>query len=168
MTDQMLPAGVHPGDRTAPLQPGFDANVPVGGDVPGLINPRTNKPWNTDNADALGVYQRAAADWTPGLVVVNSNNSALVVGRQKGRLAVLLSVPTSVMINGTLTTTPAGVLIGSDPQEAASNLYVLNVGDSVAIYTEASVYAALVPGTSAGYVQFITLTNPLGGELGIY
>lgn len=170
MTDTQLPTGVHPRDnsKTWTGQGEFDANVPVGGDRPAPLNDRTRKPFGTENEEALPVNQRSAYAWSPRLIIVSSDTPVLVAGRQKGRQGVSLWVPTSVIINGTLTTTPAGVMIGSDPQEATSAVTVMNVGDSIRIQTEGAVFAALVPGTAAGYLQVIVEVNPPGGELGIY
>ena len=170
MTDTTLPPGVHPHDKSAVWTPGFDANNPVPPDVPGSqATKNRGKPWATDNEEALGVYQRAAYAWQPGLVVVDlTNQPYTVVPRQKGRVNCSLWVPTSVIIDGTLTTTPNGVMIGSDPSEALASNCILNVGDSLDLPTEGSIYVAVIPGETSGYVQFVTLVNPIGGELGIY
>lgn len=167
--DSLLPQGVHPRDQSAPWTPEMDANAPVGGDHGGPSSAgRRGKPWGTDNEEALGVYQRAAFAWHPVLVAVYPGNPTLIAGRQKGRTGLSLWVPNQVVVGGALITNPAGVLIGSDPEEAVTANVVLNVGDSCRIGTEGSAYAAVIPGTAVGYVQCIMEVNPPGGELGIY
>jgi len=39
---------------------------------------------------------------------------------------------------------------------------VLNLGDSVTLYTEGPVYAGLISGNATGFCQYVSLTNPLG------
>jgi hypothetical protein len=172
MSDQMssdLPPGVHPLDKSTPWHADFDANTAVAPDRPAPLAPPTRKPFGTENDEALPVFQRAAGDWTPQLVIVNSGNPTTIVGRQKGRTFAYLWVPVSVVINGTVTATPAGICIGSSPEEATQNNVLLSVGDPpVPFPTEGSIYAAVQPGQSVGYVQVISFTSPPGGQLGIY
>lgn len=165
-----LPPGVHPRDRGVPWTPDLDANAPVGGDRAGSQAGKTrSKAWSTDNEEAMPVYQRAAHDWNPRLTIVTAATvPELVSPRQKGRVSLSLWVPSSVLINGVLTTTPAGVCIGSDPQEAIDARCVLNIGDSILIPSEGSVYVAQIPGQGTGYCQSTSHTNPIGGELGVY
>lgn len=165
--DSDLPVGTHPGDQRENIGPNFDANMPIGPDVHGSQGRVGRKPFDVPADQALGVWQRASADWDVGLVVVTAANDGVskVVGRQVGRASLALWVPTSVIINGVLTATPAGVVIAPDP----GNLFqgaVLNVGDSLQLLTEASCYIGLLPGQASGYLQYVSLTNPVGGGLG--
>lgn len=166
-----LPPGVHPGDAATPMVPGFDSNRPVHPDTPSALAHRRRQPWSTENEEALGVFERAAVDWTPGLIQVGSVQNAIqVVGRQKGRTSAYLWIPTQVVWQGALLANPAAgaIVIGSDPNEAQLQLCCLNVGDAASLVSEASIYAALAPGSATMYLQFILFTNPVGGELGIH
>jgi hypothetical protein len=171
----VLPHGVHPRDNSVLLAPGvpLDANSPTPDDTYGSDAPRGRARWSGSNpADAFPVFQRAAQAFSTGLVVVNATQqqggTASVVGRMPGRLCLHLWVPTSVIIGGVLTATPAGVTFGPNEDELIQNLNasVLNVGDAIAIQSESPVYVGLVPGQMAGYVQFANYFNPPGGQLG--
>lgn len=168
--DPYLPVGTHPGDQRAPIQPGFDSNLPIGPDTHGDHYQQGRKPWGTDNDQALTVWQRASHDWSIGLIVVTTANDGIsqIIGRQPGRASVALWVPEQVLVAGVLTTTPAGVCLAPTAGELANgvNNAVLNVGDSIDIPTEGGFYAGLIPGFTTGYVQYVSLTNPVGGGLG--
>lgn len=169
--DPYLPVGTHPGDQRSYVGPGFDANMPIGPDLHGKQYTQGRKAWGTDNDQALTVWQRASHDWSIGLIVVTQDNDGVsqIIGRQPGRASLSLWVPTSVMIAGTLTTTPAGVMLAPTSGELSANTTngaVLNVGDSLQILSEGSCYAGLIPGQTVGYIQYVSLTNPVGGGLG--
>jgi len=157
---KLLPAGVHPGDAST-AQEG----------VPGTPQDQSTQwrhgrePWGVENEEALPVYNRAAHDWQPGQVFVSTASydsaQAIVVNRQKGRLALTIWVPLLAPDGST----PNGVLIApnvSALQQGGNDCVVLNAGDSTTIPTEGPVYAACISGKSTGFCQFISLTNPLG------
>jgi phage baseplate assembly protein gpV len=172
MTDTMgtntgvdpLPPGVHPMDPSTGPDP-----VPA---LPDTVGNRYNTgaaPYKTDNDGAVPVYQRAAHEWDVNIIVVNSTDAqpAEVVGRQKGRQSVTLTVPTTLP-NGT---TPDGVVFGPNrgalqQTEVGGGAGVLNAGDSVTINTEAPVYATVITGNATGAVQAVVEFNPPGGGLG--
>lgn len=171
-----LPPGTHPLDPSVPL--GTDPRtLDRGGiaiDQPGDRFDRGGKPWSTKNQNAFPVYQRAAEDWDGGVVVANSafnGGTSIVVGRQKGRLAVKLWVPAK-LADGTI---PNPVVFGPNESELQSaisaggvvnNAPVLNVGDAITIETEGSIYIGVVGANLTGTVQYLVLTNPLGGPAG--
>jgi hypothetical protein len=164
-----LPPGVHPGDQSAPFVPGFDSNLPVAPDAAAPSQPTRRKPWGTMNERAMPVYQRSSYDWRPGLLFVTGTQPFIVVDRQAGRVAVALWVPQQVVgPGGVIIATPAGVQLGSEAAEATTMNVLLNVGDAITLPTEATVWAAVQPGQTVGYVQYATYVNPVGGELGIY
>lgn len=172
-----LPPGVHPGD---PSMAGGAALLehgrPVPLDQPTRV-PGGRKPFGVGNADALPVFQRGASAWVTGMVIpstttaINANNPARVVGRRPGRTRLWLWVPSSVIINGTLTTTPSGVMFGSDEgelvqQSGSGGGSPINVGDpGIAIFSEGSVYCSVIPGSTVGYVCYLDEWNPEGGGL---
>ena len=167
MTDTSLPVGVHPQDLRSPIGLGDLPAAPP--DQAGDLGARGRRPWAVDNDHALGIWQRAADNWTTGLLQVTLDNSgvSLVVGRQKGRGSLALWVPTKVPINGVMTATPAGVRIAPSASEMF-NVPCLNVGDSLLIVSEASCYAGLLPETETGWVAWLSLENPVGGGLDVY
>jgi hypothetical protein len=165
-----LPPGVHPLDPSVPADRVNEGDlvVPQDSTLPKYETKR--KPWSTDNTEALPVYQRSATDWGSGVVIPNVNfnsGTATVVGRQKGRIAVKVWVPTKTADGNTVTN---GVLIGPNESELqnpnALDNVVLNVGDSITLETEGSVYCAVIPGQTTGVCQYVSLNNPLGGPVG--
>jgi len=169
MTDTSLPVGVHPQDLRSPWNPAVDALPAATPDQAGDLGARGKKPWSTSNDKALGVWQRAAEEWTTGLLQVTQANSgiSLVVGRQKGRGSLALWVPSQVPIAGVMTATPAGVFVAPSAAEMFS-VPPLNVGDSLLIVSEGSCYAGLLPGQTTGWIAWMSLVNPTGGGLGSY
>lgn len=164
--DHGLPPGVHPRDPSA----AYERN-PVSADTADqLWNQSRQPPWSVDNSEALAVYQRCASDWSAGLTQVGGQNNAVkVIGRQKGRQSVTLAVPTALPDGSS----PNGVVVGSSEgavQQAvnanAGGVWILNPGDSVTIYTEASVWAGPLVGQTTGWVQFVVAFNPPGGGIG--
>jgi hypothetical protein len=163
----VLPPGAHPND---PSVAGglYHGDNPVPQDQAyGLGQAPTGRPpWSTDNDEALGVFQRGSDSWDGGLIVVDANGSgtAQVIGRQKGRCAVKLWVPTA--LNGVATV--YGVMLSPNQSELENPIpggFQLNPGDSIVIETEAPVYAGLIGTNPLGHVQWIVLSNPLGGHL---
>jgi hypothetical protein len=155
-----LPPGVHPRDPS-----GADWKPPTSEKETSWTPGR--KAWDTENDEALGVYQRAAHDWDAQLWVLTQTEQ--IAGRLKGRVALVLAVPTTLPDGSA----PNGVIIGSSggPVDQAfssgvGDVYVLNAGDSLTLRTEASVYASPIKGNSTGAVQTINLYNPPGGGLG--
>lgn len=164
-TDHGLPPGVHPNDPSGEdWQPGPP-------DQPQAWTPG-RPPYDTDNWDAIAVYERAAHEWDAGVVYLNSQNSgtAIVVGRLKGRKSVTVWVPTTDAAGNTT----KGVLLANrpGPLEAGTggaltgDIIVLNPGDSVTIASEASVWAGLIGSNTTGFCQFVSTYNPPGGSLG--
>jgi hypothetical protein len=147
----------------------MDANLAAGSDLPGDQGQRGRRPWDTDNEDALGVFQRSQHDWDTGLLQVTAANDGIgtIIGRQRGRGTLSLWVPAQVNIAGTMTATPAGVAFAPTPDTLPLGLGVpLNVGDSVVIASEGSAYATLLPGQTVGYVAWLVTLNPINGGLG--
>ena len=101
-----LPVGVHPGDASTAGE-----GVPGAPHDQGTQWQHGREPWGIDNEEALPVYQRSAHDWQPGQVFVSSatydSMQAIIVGRQKGRLALTIWVPLLAPDGST----PKGVLI---------------------------------------------------------
>jgi hypothetical protein len=157
--------GQHPEDPTAPSQ--FPGDSPTPLDTAELVPaPKGHKQFDTENGDAIAVYQRAAHDWDSGAITLGSGTAGpvMVVGRQRGRLATTLWVPAKDA-NGNV---PNGVIIASTQGEIQGAGYpiVLNVGDSLTINSEGAVFASVIAGNTTGLVFFKTEYNPAGGELG--
>lgn len=167
VSDPELPVGVHPNDASEPVAPGFgrgDQMVPD--DTVGNRYTTGAPPWETSNAEATPVFERASHDFTVQVVQVNALpvGFAIAAGRTKGRKAVTLSVP-SLLSNGAA---PLGVVYGptQDAVEGPGLLAVLNVGDSVTIATEAQIFIGCIPGNNSGVCQVLEEINPPGGALG--
>lgn len=164
-SDIGLPPGVHPQDSTTA------DDMSVAADMPQQLWAAGRKPFDISNDKALAVFQRAASDWSARLISVTTNFPFVqAVGRRPGRVSVTFSVP-SKLADGT--TPAAGVLLASDDGELSQafnvgtgSVYVLNVGDSVTIESEASVHVGLIKGQTQGWVQVVDLWNPPGGGLG--
>jgi hypothetical protein len=122
-----------------------------------------------DNADALAVFERASSNFTAGQIVVNTYNggTSIVVGRQKGRKNVTISVPATYTASDGTTSTPNGVSIAETEGELQliNGGFQLNPGDSITISTEAPVWAGLLPGDTTGLVQYLVEYNPTGNDL---
>lgn len=155
----VLPPGVHPEDRRASPT---DVASPVPAPLPSA-NGRTGRPpFSVDNARAMAVYQRAAKTWDGGPTrVLKRKGPVCVAVRRKGRHSVTLAVPTTVVLSGVLVTVGNGVLVSATEGEANQTKgKVLNVGDSVTLYTEAPVYVTTLPGATTGIVTVVELYNP--------
>ena len=154
----------------------FPEPIPGGSPVP--LESRELTPYRrgmrqfaTSNGEAVATFERASSDWSSGAVYLSSANMGVgpiqVVGRQKGRKSTTLIVPAKDAQgnapNGCIIASTQGELQGSG---AGAEVYVLNVGDSVTIPSEAGVWAQVIPGNTTGYVQFVSVYNPPGGELG--
>jgi hypothetical protein len=169
----VLPPGVHPLDNSQVVLPG---QLPDAGDMgllndsPGIKFDRGRSPFGTAQEEALGVFQRLASDWSTGLVVVdvNQGGAVKVVGRQRGRSALQLWVPTSVIGPlGTVIATPAGVIIGPTENEVQQTFSatILMPGDSMTVLSEGSVWAGLQPAQTVGYVQYANYYTPAGNPV---
>lgn len=166
-----LPPGVHPNDNSVPYRPGsgahIDANAAVGPDSRQPAYTTGREPYKRDNYEVLPTFERASDAWSAQTVKINAaynGGTALVVGRQKGRKSVTISVPLT-LADGT---TPLGVVIGpteAEVQAGGASGYVLNVGDSVTLSTEGTVYAGVIPGNATGACQFVAFFNPPSGGL---
>lgn len=159
MSDTMLPPGVHPHDRRESETDwqGPAPEHPAGGP------PRGKAPFRTSPGQAMGVFQRAATNWTCGTIRVHSGQSQAtrVVGRRAGRTHITLWVPTKALVGGTLVTVAAGVTIATTTGDALNDAGIaLNVGDSITLPTEASVYVSNLPGEDTGIVQWAEFYNP--------
>ena len=157
MTD-LLPPGVHPRDAAQPWDQHTGAPVPP--DRAGDLAKHSRKRWGTSNAQALPVFQRLADDWTTGFYVVTStsNQGPIKVAQHRpGRTRLTLWVPSSYFpAGGSLTATPAGVIIAED--EGKASMFMgspLFVGDSMDIASEGSVYAMYQPGQTTGVIAFV-------------
>jgi hypothetical protein len=155
-------------DLATPL---VDINVtsPIGLDHVGNQYQTSGKRWSVDNADALAVFERASGKFTAGQIVVNSYNggTSIVVGRQKGRKNVTISVPASYTAADGTSSTPNGVAIAEQEGELQliNGGFQLNPGDSITISTEAPIWAGLLPNKTTGLVQYLVEYNPTGNDL---
>ena len=162
MTDTFLPPGIHPRDPSVDYSGGtLPTDMPAPHDLAGNRFATTHRrPFDTNPAEALAVWQRASSDWTARVVSVdaNSGGTALVVGRQRGRGSVTVWVP-STLPNGT---SPNGVVIAASEDEAQSAMggVALNPGDSITINTEGPVYAGLIGANTTGACQVVVDYNP--------
>jgi len=155
-------------DLATPL---VDINVtsPIGLDHAGNQYQTAGKRWSVDNADALAVFERASSNFTAGQIVVNTYNggTSIVVGRQKGRKNVTISVPSTYTAADGTTSTPNGVAIAETEGELQliNGGFQLNPGDSITISTEAPIWAGLLPTDTTGLVQYLVEYNPVGNDL---
>ena len=161
-------AGHSPDDKTsAPEHPGF---LPVPPDTAGGDAPRGKPSFDTDNDEAVPVFQRSAESFTSGFRQVAT--IVQIIGRQPGRQKTTLAVPETDMfgnaVDGVMwsytdsdlaAATAAGTAGGATPA-------FLLPGMSVSIEAEAPVWVAPIPGNSVGSVMFLSLDNPSGGQLG--
>ena len=160
--DVPLPPGVHPMD---PSQVWLGGNMPdalaAPHDYAGAPHPTGRAPFHNDNTEALAVYQRGDKEWSANRIVVDTNNSGTVqlIGRQKGRVGVTLSVPSSAA-TGIVFAPTEGEVLNSQSCPA------LLPGDSITIPTEASVWAGVIGANTTGTVDVIATYNPAGGGLG--
>jgi|HubBroStandDraft_6_1064221.scaffolds.fasta_scaffold291133_2 hypothetical protein len=159
-----LPPGVHPYDPSVPYSGGeLRDSQEVPSDTAGYRYPTGRKPWDTDNEDALAIWERASHDWTGDTVTIGMPNPTLqLIGRQPGRKCITLWCPstgTAVCIAPTQ---------GVCDQQFTSGIggLILNPGDSVTINTEAQVWAGILNGNTTGTVAFLAEYNPPGGGLG--
>ena len=146
-----------------------DITSPAPADTAGNRYNTDKKAWGTNNADALMVFQRASSDFTAGVISINSQNgnTAIVVGRQKGRQSVTIWVPSTYTSPSGASSTPNGVMIAQTEGEVQAYAAVqLNPGDSITITTEAPIWAGILPGNTTGVCQYLVEYNPSGGELG--
>lgn len=163
MTDTAaLPAGVHPQDRRASPT---DWKGPIPS-TPGAPPRSQRQPFSRPNGYAMGTFQRLGEDWNArGLKV--GTTPAKVVGRKKGRSFLRLWVPSKAVISGTLVTVTNGVLVAPSAGEASQHAgVVLDVGDHLDIYSEASVYVIALPGKTTGIVQWADFYNPGRNDVG--
>lgn len=156
---------------TEEASPASEVNVtaPVPADEPGNKYTTSSKAWGTDNADALMVFERASSDFTAGVININAQNgnTAIIVGRQKGRKSVTIWVPSTYTSSAGTSSTPKGVMVAQTEGEVQAYAAVqLNPGDSITINTEAPIWAGILPGNTTGLCQFLVEYNPAGGELG--
>lgn len=163
-----LPPGVHPDDPSEYMGPGFGANPAAPPDIAGDRFTTGAPPWKQTNDKAFPVFQRASSDGSVQLVVPNASfnaGTAVACGRQKGRQAVTLTVPT-LLANGL---PPSGVVYGFtlDAVEAGGNgAGILNPGDSRTIRTEAPIWVGVIGTNQTGAVEVLIEFNPPGGSLG--
>jgi hypothetical protein len=168
---EALPVGVHPLDAAVPVTPGVhpDHDLPLPAENADT-NYVTGRPaFDRDNSEAVPTFQRSAHDWSSRVIWVdaNSGGTAIAGGRMPGRVDITLAVPL-LLSNGVA---PLGVVYGpteADVQAAqigqGSGLVpCLNPGDSITLYTEASVYVGLIGTNATGAVQVTQHFNPPGG-----
>lgn len=154
-----LPPGIHPTDRR---ESATDVTSPVPAPVPTQNGRTARPPFLVENARAMAVYQRAAKTWDGGPVrILKGKEPASVAVRRRGRHSVTLSVPSTVVLSGVLVTVTNGVLVAASKGEAElTKGKVLNIGDSLTLYTEAPVYVTTLPTATTGIVTVIELYNP--------
>jgi hypothetical protein len=158
-----LPIGIHPRDNTVPTTPGTPRLPPAGDSntVDGRPLPaqglRRLPPWNTDNEDAFAVNQRSASSWSAQRYTLNM--STQIAGRLKGNVSTKIWVPSGAA---------SGVVIAPEQGDVDVGAGVtLNVGDSIELATEATVWAGPIPGQTTGTAYVVRLFNPPGGGLGL-
>jgi hypothetical protein len=157
----VLPPGVHPTDRRASPSDWSGPPQPAPSTYTG-----GREPFSVPNARAMGVWQRATRTWTPRAVRVGQTPVKLV-GRKRGRLKVSLWVPKTVVVSGVVVTVTHGVLVAASAGEASQFAgAVLNVGDSLTVPSEASVYAIALPTQVVGFVQYADYFNPSASSPG--
>jgi hypothetical protein len=156
----LLPPGTHPNDPSVPME-NVDQNdltgMGVTKDVPGNRFITAPKQFSTSPGSALGVFQRASDAWSAQYYTVGQAQQ--VVGRQPGRVAVSLWVPS---------TATEGINIAPSIGEAQAldGGLNLNPGDSITIETEAPVWISPITGQALGYCNVVVTFNPEGGVLG--
>jgi hypothetical protein len=155
-------------DLATPLDQ-VNITSPIQLDHAGNLYQTGGKRWAVDNGDALAVYERGAGSFTAGNIVVNTYNggTSIVVGRQKGRKNVTISVPATYTASDGTSSTPNGVAIAETEGELQliNGGFQLNPGDSITISTEAPVWAGLLPGKTIGILQYLVEYNPTGNDL---
>ena len=155
-------------DLASPIDQ-LDITSPIGLDQPGNQYHTGGKRWGTDNGDALAVFERGSRSFTAGQIVVGAANggTAIVVGRQKGRKNVTISVPASYINSAGSSVTPTGVAIAEQEGELQliNGGFQLQPGDSITISTEAPIWAGLLPGKTTGFCQYLVEYNPTGNDL---
>jgi len=156
--------GESPDDRTAPSPNPGDAPVPADRSPHGA--PTTgSRPFTTENAQAVPVFERAASDFTAQTFVVSG--PIRIVGRTPGRTSVTLAVPATDALGNAVNGIVFGETEGELQGDTPSGMAFLLAGMSVTIVTEAPVWVAPIPGgTSPGTVMAILTFNPAGGSLG--
>lgn len=157
-----LPQGVHPGDRSAPIRTDGrpqESNSPVGGDDRlGAQGQRTVPPWNTDNEEALPVYQRSAHDWSANEYTLGTT-PIQIAGRLRGAQSTIIWVPTAAAHGCVISPSEGDITQGAG--------ITLSPGDSIELATEAAVWAGVIVGQTTGTVYVVRLFNPPGGGLGL-
>lgn len=155
-------------DLASPLSE-LDVTSPIQLDTAGNLYQKGGKRWSTDNGDALAVFERGAKSFTAGQIVVGTANggTSIVVGRQKGRKNVTISVPATYTNSSGANVTPNGVVIAEQEGELQliNGGFQVNPGDSITISTEAPVWAGLLPGKTSGFCQYLVEFNPSGNDL---
>ncbi len=145
--------GVHPWDSSVPTDGSYQNEAPVPLDSgAGASQSSRREPYTVANEDAIGVFQRASHDWSANTVVISQTTK--ILGRQKGRTLVTLFVPN--------TATEGVVLAPTQGEADMANGITLEVGSTIDLATEGSIYAGLITGKTTGTVAYIALTNPVG------
>lgn len=148
--------GEHPDDRTAP---GYE----LPHDTPGGDAPRGKASFDTDNDEAVAVFQRASESFTTGLWIISG--ATQIVGRMAGRTGTTLSVPTTDEGNNAI----QGVRYAPNQSQLSGPLNTCSFllpGASITIPSEGPVWVAPLFGNATGYVIVMTTDNPSGGQLG--
>lgn len=162
-----LPVGVHPYDARSPVAAGgqLPSEAPGEGDVyAGRQGEPGRRAFSTANTDAFPVFQRAASDWTSNRFTLGpaaTQEPVQLAGRRRGRVSVLIWVPSSASF---------GVVIGptqGEVQAGGSAGVLLVPGDSIELPTEGAIYAAADGTNASGTAYVVELFNPAGGGLGL-
>lgn len=157
-----LPQGVHPRDASVPVVPGMplDSDTSINQDGPGPQGERTEPPWSVENEQAWPINQRAAHDWSANAYTLSSSRGPIqLAGRKRGRVSVIVWVPTSASL---------GIVISPDEGDIEQGAGItLSPGDSIELPTEASIYGGVIVGNTTGTAYVVELYNPPGGGLGL-
>jgi hypothetical protein len=159
--NRSLPQGAHPLDKSVPTVPGqmVDTDkVAAEGDL-GAQGQRRKPPWDTENEQAVPVYQRAAHDWSANQYTLSAKNIIQIAGRLRGCLTTVVWVPTAAA---------SGCVISPDEGDITQGAGVtLSPGDSIELPTEGPVWAGVIDGNANGTVYVARFFNPPGGGLGL-
>lgn len=171
--------GLHPHDPAEVVGPNFGRGnvVPVGTDNTNRYT-KGDRPFHTENKEALPVFERSAQHWTVRTIQINASNggTAIAVGKQKGRKSVTLSVPYLVPGTGTqnqfsVTYAPEeGDLQNGNTCGVIPPPSLVLFGANVTLHTEDAIWVGLgtdntgAPAT-VGYVTVVTEINPSDGGI---
>lgn len=162
-----IPIGVHPYDARSPLAANgqLPSEAPGEGDLyPGAQGDPGRRPWSTANVEAFPVFQRSASDWSANTFTLGpaaTQEPIQLAGRRRGRVSVIIWVPTAATFGVVIAPTQGEV------QSGGSAGVTLSPGDSIELPTEAAIWGASIGTNASGSANVVELVNPPGGGLGL-